>query len=90
MERTVEVFLDTPEAPVPVGTLWPRSRQGVESATFTYHPDWLAREARFPLSPELPLTAGPHHTPPGRALFGALADSAPDLELARRGRRGRG
>ena len=92
MERTVKVFLDTPEAPVQVGTLWPRSRQGVESATFTYDPDWLAREARFALSPELPLTAGPHHTPPGRALFGALADSAPDRwgrELMRRDARRR-
>ena len=87
MERNIQVFLDAPQAPVPVGTLWPRSRQGVESATFTYDPDWLAREARFALAPELPLTAGPHHTPPGRALFGALADSAPDRwgrELMRR------
>ena len=92
MERNIQVFLDAPQAPVPVGTLWPRSRQGVASATFTYDPDWLAREARFALAPELPLTAGPHHTPPGRALFGALADSAPDRwgrELMRRDARHR-
>ena len=78
MERMVQVFLDAPGAVVPVGTLWTRSRQGVESATFMYHASWLAHADRFALSPELPLTAGPHHTPPGRALFGALANSAPD------------
>ena len=78
MERMVQVFLDAPDAAVPVGTLWTRSRQGAESATFMYQASWLARVDRFALSPELPLTAGPHHTPPGRALFGALADSAPD------------
>ena len=78
MERKVQVFIDALGATVPVGTLWARSRQGVESATFMYHASWLARADRFALSPELPLTAGPHHTPPGRALFGALADSAPD------------
>ena len=92
MECNIQVFLDAPGTPVPVGTLWTRSRQGVESATFTYDADWLAREARFALTPELPLTAGPHHTPPGRALFGALADSAPDRwgrELMRRDARRR-
>ena len=78
MERVVRVFLDAPEAAVRVGTLWARSRQGVASATFMYHADWLAWAGCFALSPELPLTAGPHHTPAGRALFGALADSAPN------------
>ena len=78
MERVVRVFLDAPGAAVRVGTLWARSRQGVASATFMYHADWLAWAGCFALSPELPLTAGPHHTPAGRALFGALADSAPD------------
>ena len=78
MERMVQVFMDTAGGAAPVGKLWARSRQGVESATFMYDADWLARADRFALEPALPLTAGPHHTPHGKALFGALGDSAPD------------
>ena len=90
MERMVQVFMDAPGGPVPVGKLWAHSRQGVESATFMYDTTWLARADRFALEPALPLTAGPHHTPHGKALFGALGDSAPDRwgrELMRRSAR---
>ena len=87
MERVVQVFMDAPGGATPVGRLWARSRQGIESATFMYDAAWLARADRFALEPALPLTAGPHHTPHGKALFGALGDSAPDRwgrELMRR------
>ena len=61
-----------------VGSLWITSPRGRESATFEYHPEWLANEARFALEPALELHPGPFQTRAGQALFGALGDSAPD------------
>lgn len=61
-----------------VGRLWSRVRRGRESASFEYDPDWLTHAERFALEPALTLGPAAHHTPPGRALFGALGDSAPD------------
>ena len=79
MERRVLVFLDLPAAgPQRVGTLWTRVRKGRESGTFQYDPSWLERPDRFALQPALTLDAGEHHTAPGKALFRALGDSAPD------------
>ena len=49
-----------------------------ESASFRYDERWLTHPERFALEPALILGPGPHHTPTGRALFGALGDSAPD------------
>lgn len=59
MERVVQVFMDAPSGATPVGKLWARSRQGIESATFMYDAAWLARADCFALEPALPLTAGP-------------------------------
>ena len=78
MERELFVYVDVGGAPVLVGRLWTRMRQRAESSTFLYDADWLARPDRFALEPALPLGAAPYHTPPGKALFGSLADSAPD------------
>lgn len=61
-----------------VGRLWSRTRKERESATFEYDRGWLTHAERFALEPALTLGAGPHHTAPGKALFGALGDSAPD------------
>ncbi len=36
------VYIDLLKGPVLVGRLWPRMRQGRESATFEYDKDWLA------------------------------------------------
>ena len=78
MERRLFVYLDLAGRPFLVGRLWMRARKGNESATFEYDRQWLAHPSRFSLEPALKLGPGPHHTPAGRALFGALGDSAPD------------
>ena len=63
---------------VPVGRLWSRVRNGRESASFAYEAAWLENPWRFALEPALLLASGPFHTPPEKALFGAVGDSAPD------------
>ena len=78
MDRTVLVYVDSANTPVLAGRLWARLRKGHESATFEYDRQWLAHPDCFPLEPALTLGPGPHHAPAGRALFGALGDSAPD------------
>lgn len=61
-----------------VGRLWTRARSNRESATFEYDKSWLAHPDRFSLEPALKLGPGPFHTPPGKSVFGAIGDSAPD------------
>src|SRR5580692_11204992 len=72
------VYVDLAGAPVLVGRLWSRAPKGRASATFEYDKTWLEHPERFALEPALTLGAGPQHTAPGKALFGALGDSAPD------------
>jgi serine/threonine-protein kinase HipA len=69
----IRVFL-WPEKPV--GTLWCRSWNGRESASFQYDSDWLVSE-NFALEPALKLSTGTFHTD-NMPLFGSLGDSAPD------------
>ena len=78
MEREIFVHVDLRGASVLVGRLWWRVRKGRESASFEYDADWLRHPERFALEPALTLTSGPFHTPPEKALFGAIGDSAPD------------
>lgn len=78
MDRGVFVYIDLQGEPILVGRLWSRIRKGRESATFEYDPSWLAHPERFALEPALTLAPGPFHTPPEKALFGAIGDSAPD------------
>ena len=68
MECAVVVYADLAGSPVPVGSLWARSREGRESATFEYDSAWLQHPERFALEPALTLGPGPHHTASGRAL----------------------
>jgi serine/threonine-protein kinase HipA len=72
------VYVDLAGAPALVGRLWSRARKGRESATFEYDKTWLEHPERFALEPALTLGPGPQHTEAGKALFGALGDSAPD------------
>lgn len=78
--ETTEVFVyvDLEGRPVLVGRLWARFKDGRESAAFEYDDAWLSREERFPLEPALLLEIGKYHTAPGRRIFGAFGDSAPD------------
>jgi serine/threonine-protein kinase HipA len=78
MDRALLVYVDLNGAPVLVGRLWARARRGREIATFEYDRAWLEHKERFALEPALTLGPGPQHTAAGRALFGALGDSAPD------------
>lgn len=61
-----------------VGTLYPHRRRGTESASFSYAQHYIATPGASSWGPDLPLSASPHHTAAGRALFGAFADGAPD------------
>lgn len=62
----------------PVGRLWIRAGKNKESASFEFDPGWIADPIHYALGPGLPPTAGAFHSGEGRAMFGALGDSAPD------------
>lgn len=72
------VYVDIADSTHLVGRLFVAASRGRESATFIYAPEWIDSGHRFALEPALALSAGPYYTTPGRALFGALGDSAPD------------
>src|ERR1700720_3676973 len=78
MDDKTYVYVDIGRAPELVGLLWSRIRKGHESATFEYQKTWLENPKRFSLEPALMLGPGPYHTDEGKALFGAIGDSAPD------------
>jgi serine/threonine-protein kinase HipA len=78
MDRAILVYADLAGKPQPVGSLWARTRKGRETATFEYDRRWLNSRDAFSLEPALTLGPGPHHTEAGKALFGAIGDSAPD------------
>lgn len=63
---------------VPAGILYSHRRRGVGSATFTYASGYLTTPGAYSLDPELPLSGGARQTRIGSALFGSLADCAPD------------
>ena len=78
MDQPIFVYVDLDKIPHLVGRLWMQVRKRVEGATFRYDDGWLRNPARFALEPALQMDPGPHHTFPGRSLFGAMGDSAPD------------
>ena len=61
-----------------VGRLWVRAARGKESASFEFERAWIADPVHHAFGPALPPTAGAFHSGEGRAMFGALGDSAPD------------
>lgn len=77
MNRSVDVYLNTPPADVLVGRAYfATSSRGV-STTFRYDDDYLAdRNAAFPLDPTLPLFTGQHAFADG--LPYCFTDCAPD------------
>ncbi|HEX4600819.1 MAG TPA: HipA domain-containing protein [Gemmatimonadales bacterium] len=74
----VQVYVDLRGAPHFVGHLYVLASKGCQGATLRYADSWLRNPERYALEPGLTLGAGPHHTAEGRALFGAIGDSAPD------------
>jgi serine/threonine-protein kinase HipA len=73
-----EVVVQIADADVLAGHLWSHRRRGIESATFGYATEYLARRDAYELDPALPLVAGQQQTPAGRPIFGAFSDCAPD------------
>ena len=79
MHKDIIVSIEIDGEIVPVGSLWCHVRKnGKESASFEYHPDWLNHKDRFALEPALSLGKGAFHTVNHAPLFGSLGDSAPD------------
>jgi serine/threonine-protein kinase HipA len=78
MSDPVHVYVDLLGVTHYVGRLWIHSRAGRQAATFQYNEEWLGNPDRFALEPALALGEGAYHTDAGKALFGALGDSAPD------------
>lgn len=86
-DTPVEVYVDGPGGPAPVGLLYLHRRRGVESASFRYGDRWLASAGSYAIDPRLPLVSGTQHTAVAQPMFGAFTDSAPDrwgVELVRR------
>jgi serine/threonine-protein kinase HipA len=77
-EREAEVYVQIGGADVFAGRLWSHRRRGVESQTFSYLAEFLARPGAYALDPALPLVAGQLQTPAGHESFGAFSDCAPD------------
>jgi serine/threonine-protein kinase HipA len=73
----VEVSVETDGRELTAGMLWVHDRGG-QTATFRYADSYLASPDGYDLDPALPRSSGIFHTPPGIAMFSALADSAPD------------
>lgn len=79
MPDEIEVVVQLPSGEdVLAGRLWTHRRRGAESASFTYDPGYISSPAAYALDPAMDLSLGQFQTAPGRALFGAFADSAPD------------
>ncbi len=78
VEQPIEVDVQIDAQNVPAGRLWTHRHGQSESATFSYLDDYLQREDAYELDPGLPLQAGQHQTALKHALFGAMADCAPD------------
>lgn len=72
------VFVDLDRTPLLAGRLWVHAMGSSQRATFEYDIEWIQGKHTFPLEPALRVGPGPHHTAAGRALFGAIGDSAPD------------
>jgi hypothetical protein len=72
------VLVDLAGTPHLAGRLWIHARGSSQRATFEYDATWITGEHRFALEPALSVGVGPFHTAAGRALFGAIGDSAPD------------
>jgi serine/threonine-protein kinase HipA len=77
-DREVEVLVQLADEDVLAGRLWAHRRQNLESATFAYSAEYLARKDSYPLDPALPLVSGQLQTPENRNIFGAFSDCSPD------------
>jgi serine/threonine-protein kinase HipA len=77
-DTIVDVVVQIAGEDVPAGRLWAHRHGRSDSATFSYLPEYLAREASYKLDPRLAEHTGQQQTAEGQAMFGALSDAAPD------------
>ncbi len=77
-EREVQVFTRLGGGDVLAGRLWIRRRRGVELQTFAYDEAYLRTPGAYAIDPALPLVLGGQSTGPGREIFAAFSDCAPD------------
>lgn len=75
--EAVEITVEIDGQELVAGTVWVHE-QRTETTTFRYSESYLASTVSYDLDPALPKTAGIFQSPPGRPLFSAFADSAPD------------
>jgi serine/threonine-protein kinase HipA len=73
----VEVTVEIDGHELIAGTLWVHE-QRTETSTFRYSDSYLASPVSYDLDPALPKSAGIFQSPPGKPLFSAFTDSAPD------------
>jgi len=78
MADTIYVYVDLAGKVHLAGRLWVHTKGSRESATFIYDEEWFKSPEKFSLDPALRIGKGSFHTIPGKALFGAIGDSAPD------------
>lgn len=77
-EPAAFVAIELAGATRPVGRLWAGGAGRSERASFEFDSAWIADPVHHALGPALPATRGAFHSGVGRAMFGALGDSAPD------------
>lgn len=75
--EAVEVTVELDGREYIAGTLWLHEQRG-ESSTFRYSDNYLASPWSYDLDPALPKSAGVFQSAPGKSLFNAFADTAPD------------
>src|SRR5580692_12666026 len=75
--EAVEVTVEIDDQELIAGTLW-FHEQRAESSTFRYSDSYLTSPVSYDLDPALPKSAGVFQSAPGKPLFSAFADSAPD------------
>ena len=74
----IEVWLDWQGHCRPVGIMRRHAARGGERVTFSYHDEWISSPYGYAIDPSLPVGAGTFSPWPGHAMFGAMADAAPD------------
>lgn len=78
MQKETFVYVDLAGATHQIGRLCTCVDQGRESASFHYDDAWIDHPECFALGPALAPVSGAHNMLAGKALYGAVGDSAPD------------
>lgn len=77
-DKKILVYINLNGEDYLVGEMWSHFNRGKETSTFEYTDEWLNRQEKFSLQPNLFLGKGQQPTRQGIKIFGAFGDSAPD------------